>query len=146
MGRNVSVVVGKCCERIVFAVSFFVVKPLCKNMLLLKNVWKTAFCPSSVKNLSVARPSLAAYICTAFDALSTWRTCSVAASRSRRGSVSAKIKAKMSADRFCIFVLSPPNFCCDEAVSFSTTHFRDSFALSEKILDFSSSPFCLKSL
>lgn len=126
--------------------TFVFVKKFCKNVLPIRNAEKSAFCPNSaVKTHSHADRWLHMF-CTAVDAVKTWWPFSVLALQSRREAAIANIDAKLFVFRPCIFVLSTSATCCDEEVSASLTRLRNSFVMSEKVLNFSSSPFCLKDL
>lgn len=59
------------CGRMLFAVPSFLIETFCKDVSSVRNDEKIAFCWSSVNNYSMTRPSVAAEVCTAVEALGT---------------------------------------------------------------------------
>lgn len=109
-----------------------------KNIALIQERRRDRFLPRQCEEALTQTPTLAVKGGNAVDASKNWQNCFVFALQSKRGSVLVKVDAKLFAFFACIIVFTTPATCWDEAVSASTTHFRNFFMMSEEIAIFPS--------
>lgn len=133
---NSSLVFGTDCTGLVFAAALVLANTFSRNVFPFKKIGKKAFSQNNEENHWGTRLSLAAYSCTALDALRTQRTFSVPALRSTRWSEPAKKTASSCVLLLSIFVFSATRICCGGAVSTSATDLRNPFMLSAEIWNF----------